>query len=126
MDVFRGIATFYITKHAGNYGHAIDEIERIGFRRLEVFGDNVAIWVKKVGLFIGLRGQNVDAVQKTLNKKVYIREFEGEAEDHICNCVCDERDMATANLEYDEPYLDRLSMESLNDEYYPPKSWDMD
>lgn len=93
QEVFGRIATFYIERSGGDYAKAIKDVEQIGFRRIEVFGDNVVVWAKRVGLFIGRRGENVDQLQKYLGKKIYIKEVEGDAEDSIVCEIAGQRDI---------------------------------
>ncbi len=86
------IGHFYLTKHKEDYDAAQKEIENTGFVRVENVGETVLIEARRVGLLIGLRGTNVDALQAYLGKKIFIKECIDSVEDAILCPVYNKRD----------------------------------
>ncbi len=86
------IGHFYLTKHKEDYDAAEKEIQDTGFVRVECCGDMVIIEARRVGLLIGKRGTNVDALQVYLSKKIFVKECVDSVEDVILCPIYNKRD----------------------------------
>jgi transcription antitermination factor NusA-like protein len=68
VEVARTIGDFYLAKHNGDYAKATEEIYRLQIAKIAVAADNsIVITLGRVGLFIGKRGTNLDAIIKLFN-----------------------------------------------------------
>jgi|SRR5581483_3672496 len=72
------IGKFYLNKHNGDYKAAEEELVRLRITKVEINGNCLYITASRVGLLIGKRGQNIDAlgryIEKTLNMKIFVIE----------------------------------------------------
>lgn len=75
-DVAEKIGLFYLKKNNGNFSAAEDEIINLQIVEIEVNESEIIITASRVGLLIGRRGENLDALVAHLQKKVKLREEE--------------------------------------------------
>jgi len=85
QEIAKSIGEFYLKKNNGNYVETAEEIFRIQIIRIELEQGEpcphcgvptvvVAITSPRIGALIGKRGNNVDALQRHLGKKVKLIE----------------------------------------------------
>ena len=67
---------FYLAKNNNDYQKTADEIRSMRVAEIIAIGDVVLIKVGRPGVLIGKRGQNIDALQAAIGKKIHIVEVE--------------------------------------------------
>jgi hypothetical protein len=99
IKVAKAIGQFYLNKHDGDYDKAEDELVRLGISHIEMIENGVAIVLYRVGLLIGKKGDNIEALGKHLGLNVKIYE---EAQPLISFLVPydEEADAAEMEAEY--------------------------
>lgn len=65
---------FYLEKNGGNYDAAADEIMRLQFTDLQVTDSSIIISTARPGRLIGVKGKNIEALEKALGIKIKIVE----------------------------------------------------
>jgi ribosomal protein S3 len=88
-DIEDKFAKFYLEKNHNDCDNAIAEIRSLGIKLLYFSNTgSVCITVKRPGLLIGKRGENIEKLQKYLGCEVIIKEFDGcDIEDQLINLV---------------------------------------
>lgn len=83
-DLALELGRFYLAKHNGVISKACEEVEQIGFFAVLKVGNSAVLCANRVGLLIGKRGTNIDALEKYLSEKhgetmqIHIYEFPDE------------------------------------------------
>lgn len=73
IDAAREIGRFYLDKFQGNYEKAAEELLNVRITKVEIQGDKLCITASRVGLLIGRRGQNIDALSKWIEDKLHMK-----------------------------------------------------
>jgi hypothetical protein len=71
-EVATKLGQFYLNKNGGDYAKATDEIYRLHIKSIVIAEDDaVIITAGRLGLLIGKRGTNIDAISKFFNGRVF-------------------------------------------------------
>ena len=73
-DAARKIGQFYLEKNYRDFKAAEIEINRTRITKLEVLDNIITIYTERPGILIGVRGENISALEKFLNAKLRIIE----------------------------------------------------
>lgn len=83
-EICEKIGQFYLQKHKNNYESAEEEILRVGFTKVIILSQkDIAIYVKRVGIFIGMRGENIENLENFLGVHIFIMEETDNVENWI-------------------------------------------
>lgn len=72
---FRHFSDYYYEKNNNDCEKAYEEIERLKIQKIEVCRKQLFIWLTRVGIFIGARGENIDDLTKYFVKKTCYEDF---------------------------------------------------
>jgi ribosomal protein S3 len=72
-----------IPQYNSSHAKAEAEICRLGISKIEVEGNIVTITAARVGLLIGVRGRNIDALNKFLNMDIRVIEDTNSLNDYL-------------------------------------------
>ncbi len=73
IDACREIGKFYLKKHEGDYAKAEKELSDLRLTKIEIQGDKLCITAGRVGMLIGKRGTNVDALSKHIADTMFMK-----------------------------------------------------
>lgn len=89
QEVAVALGRFYLDKCNGDYNKAADELYKLHIVSIAITeDDSIVITLARVGLFIGKRGTNIDAVSKFFGRTIKVV----EAMDSIYDYIIPQRD----------------------------------
>lgn len=74
QDLFDKFWLFYYNKHNQNYDKAAEEIRRLDITELDIEDGRVTIKLRRPGILIGMKGNNITDLIDFLGTKVHIEE----------------------------------------------------
>jgi len=73
-EIGYAISNFYLNKNNQSYSAAQKDVENLKITNITIENDVVTISIARPGLLIGCEGENIDALEKHLDKKIKIVE----------------------------------------------------
>ena len=73
-EIGYAISSFYLNKNNQSYSAAQKDVENLKITNITIENDVVTISIARPGLLIGRKGENIDALEKHLDKKIKIVE----------------------------------------------------
>ena len=83
QEIGYSIGFFYAQKHNMDFVKAAAEVSKLGLYNITMRGDVVVLHTTRPGLWIGRKGENIDALSKHLGKKIDIKEIKFSWQDII-------------------------------------------
>lgn len=83
IDIVSLIGEFYLRKNDNDYVKTSVEIKQLKITEIKLDDKSVLITLKRPGLLIGKRGENIDKLEKFLSMKVKIFETENSELDYL-------------------------------------------